>query len=211
MGLWDWFMQRRKNKKSKLLHLTLEESKKKCEEIGATQEEIDFALKGVKYVCEKCGYHSGIVRRCPACNGLVRYHQLYERILENRELFKKRKWLPHKKYSKPIKGWYAKCNRRNPTEAEAKLWEELKRKKLGVKFRRQAVMFGWIADFWCPAKKLIIEVDGGYHKKPNQIKADNHRDKALNVFGIRTLRVKNDEIMNNMPEVLERIEKVLED
>ena len=65
--------------------LTLEESKEKCNEIKATQSEIKAALKLVRYICTNCGYHSGILRSCPACGGKLRYWQLYERILKMRE------------------------------------------------------------------------------------------------------------------------------
>jgi len=75
------------NPKAKLKALPLEESKKECEKIKATPKEIKKALKDcIHFVCENCGYHSGIIRRCPACGGWLRYWQLYERILEERKL-----------------------------------------------------------------------------------------------------------------------------
>lgn len=69
----------------KLRALALEESIKKCAEINATDKEIEKARTHLtKYVCEKCGYHSGNIRRCPVCGGWLRYWQVYERILEFR-------------------------------------------------------------------------------------------------------------------------------
>lgn len=65
---------------------SLEESKKECAEINATPKEIKEAKKMVRYICTKCGYHSGIVRRCSACGGWLRYWRLAERIRENREI-----------------------------------------------------------------------------------------------------------------------------
>ena len=73
-----------KRPKYKLKSPTLEESKKQCEEINATPKEINIAKKRVSYICEKCGYHSGVIRKCPACDGWLRYHTLAERILEER-------------------------------------------------------------------------------------------------------------------------------
>jgi len=67
--------------------LSLEESKKKCEEIKATPSEIKKALtyyKDCKFICSDCGYHSLIIRRCPACGGWMMYFQLYQRIQEQR-------------------------------------------------------------------------------------------------------------------------------
>jgi very-short-patch-repair endonuclease len=121
----------------------------------------------------------------------------------------RRKIPSHRRYAKPETRFYARSNRRHPTDAEKLMWEELKRKKLGYKFHRQAIMFGWIADFWCPRKMLMIEVDGEYHDTPKQKKADNYRDKMLNEKGITTIRVKNAEVINNIAGVVHKIKKEL--
>ena len=77
------------NPKSKLKPLSLQESKKKCERIKATPKEIKIARRqAVHYICENCGYHSRIIRRCPACGSWLRYWQLYEIILDSRKLDK---------------------------------------------------------------------------------------------------------------------------
>jgi len=57
----------------------------------------------------------------------------------------------------------AKNNRKYPTEAESVLWEHLRKKALGTHFRRQHPIEGYIPDFVCLNKQLVIEVDGGYH------------------------------------------------
>lgn len=122
---------------------------------------------------------------------------------------KKRKIPPHRKYAKPIKKWYARVNRRNPTKEERVLWEELRKKKLGVKFHRQSVMFGWIVDFWCPSRMLIVEVDGKSHNKRKQKEWDKHRDEVLQGMDIKTIRFTNYEVMNELPKVITKIKAQL--
>ena len=68
---------------------------------------------------------------------------------------------------------HAKTMRNKPTEAEAALWEMLRSKKLGTKFRRQHVIGDFIVDFICLSKQLVIEVDGAYHNEPQQKEADD--------------------------------------
>ncbi len=85
MGFLDFF----KDPSIKLKPLSFEKSKEKCVEIDATKKEINDGKKGVKYICEDCGYHQdkswdGKLRRCNACGGWLRYWQLYERILYHR-------------------------------------------------------------------------------------------------------------------------------
>lgn len=58
--------------------------------------------------------------------------------------------------------------RRNATQAEQILWERLRNSQLGVKFRRQYGIGHYIADFCCPRKKLVVEVDGGIHLEKEQ-------------------------------------------
>ena len=70
-----------------------------------------------------------------------------------------------------LKG-FAKENREHPTEAEACLWQLLKGGALGVKFRRQYVVYDYIADFICLEKNLIIEVDGGINEMTGKMCKD---------------------------------------
>jgi len=98
---------------------------------------------------------------------------------------------------------YAQKMRRRPTKAEAYFWERIKNKQLGVRFIRQHIVSGSIADFACPSMGLIIEIDGEYHEK--QIEKDLNRDKRLKKWvGYETLRFTN-------RQVLEDIEKVIDD
>jgi very-short-patch-repair endonuclease len=93
--------------------------------------------------------------------------------------------------------------RREPTEAERRLWWQLRASQLGGhKFRRQATIDRWIVDYFCPAKGLIVELDGDTHD-PEQ---DAVRDSDLwNRYGFVTLRFANGDVMRNMDGVLARL------
>ena len=68
----------------------------------------------------------------------------------------------------------------------------------------------FIVDFVCLSKKLIIEVDGGYHDTPIQKEADELRTKILNEFGYKVIRFKNEDVIGNIEKVLIKIESVLQ-
>lgn len=89
------------------------------------------------------------------------------------------------------------------TEAEKILWEELRNKKLGAKFRRQHVIGCFIPDFVCLPLKLIIEVDGGIHLK--QKAHDNMREERLRLLGYNILRFTNEDVFNDVQLVCEKI------
>jgi very-short-patch-repair endonuclease len=74
----------------------------------------------------------------------------------------------------------------------------LKGKKLKYKFRRQKPIENFILDFYCPELKLWIEVDGGYHKEEAQAEYDEMRTKSLNTFGVKIIRVSNEEVLGNL-------------
>ena len=103
---------------------------------------------------------------------------------------------------------FSRAMRKNPAQAENKLWQELRAKKLGFGFRRQFVIDSkYIADFVCLEKRLIIECDGGQH---NQSFGDTERDFYLEFQNFRILRFWNDEILENLEGVLSVIKKALE-
>lgn len=86
------------------------------------------------------------------------------------------------------------------------MWKYLRCHRLaGVKFRRQAPMFGFIADFWAPTLRLVVEVDGGYHEE--RAKQDAKRDRILAAHGIKVLRFKNEEVFQSPETVCEAIRK----
>ncbi len=99
----------------------------------------------------------------------------------------------------------AKSMRLEPTEAEDLLWQNLRGLKLGVKFRRQQPVDIFIPDFVCTQKKLMIEVDGGYHNKKEQIELDAERTRILEVLGYKVLRFTNEEVLKDVSSVLEKI------
>lgn len=99
--------------------------------------------------------------------------------------------------------------RKNQTDSEQILWEQLRNRKLdGHKFLRQAPLFYFvyhkrrylfIADFYCAEKKLVVELDGKIHDKTKEY--DEGRDAIITERGIKVLRVKNEEL-NNIENVL---------
>ena len=103
----------------------------------------------------------------------------------------------------------ARINRRESTETEAKLWEQLRNSKLGYKFRRQHPIEGFIADFVCLQKGLVVEVDGSYHDTPEQQQYDAYRTKALKELGFAVLRFTNNEVKENVITVCNRIKNIL--
>ena len=104
----------------------------------------------------------------------------------------------------------AKFNRQHPTEAEEKLWEELRNRKLaGFKFRRQHPIEAYIPDFVCLEKKLVVEVDGAYHNDEEQRKNDEFRTLTLKKNDYRLIRVTNEDVLNKTNWVLEEIKKAL--
>ena len=92
------------------------------------------------------------------------------------------------------------------TDAERKLWSRLRNRQLeGLKFRRQAPLFGFYADFFCESAKLVVELDGGQHAI--QTKRDADRTRILQGAGITVLRFWNNDVMRNIEGVLTEIEK----
>ncbi len=94
------------------------------------------------------------------------------------------------------------------TPAEQRLWERLKGKQLGVKFRRQHVVESFIPDFVALAIKLIVEVDGKIHLK--QKCKDAERTKILEMNGYKIIRFTNEEVENNINEVFHRVKNMVD-
>ena len=93
----------------------------------------------------------------------------------------------------------AKELRREMTLAEKILWQEVRAKKLGVRFRRQQVIQGFIVDFYCHKSALVVEVDGDIHDL--QQEEDARREKALSALGLRIVRFRNDEVVRELSAV----------
>ena len=113
-----------------------------------------------------------------------------------------------RKYSREL-FQVSKDLRKSQTEAEEIIWEKLKSKKLnGLKFRRQVPYDTFVLDFLCPSKKVILEIDGKIHLK-TKIR-DQERDEYFMEKGYKILRIKNEEVLNNVAAVLKRIRKMCE-
>ena len=95
--------------------------------------------------------------------------------------------------------------RKDSTPQERILWARLRDSRLGHKFRRQHGIGGYIADFYCAAKKLVIEIDGAQHYEPEEMEYDMHRTAFFQDQGRTVLRFSNAEINTNINGVLIRI------
>jgi very-short-patch-repair endonuclease len=95
-------------------------------------------------------------------------------------------------------------HRRDMTPEEATLWHYLRNNRLaGLAFRRQQVIDGFIADLFCAAARLVVEVDGAAHLA--QADYDAERGRILHARSLRVLRVSNNDIRQRLPTVLQRI------
>jgi very-short-patch-repair endonuclease len=95
------------------------------------------------------------------------------------------------------------------TPQEIILWARLKNSNLGYKFQRQHSIGNFIADFYCPKRKLIVELDGDQHNDEGRRAYDKERTNYLESVGIKVIRFWNNEINKTLPEVLEKIRKFL--
>jgi very-short-patch-repair endonuclease len=97
----------------------------------------------------------------------------------------------------------ARAMRKQPTPAEAVLWRELRGNALGVRFRRQHPVGRFILDFWCPAARLVIEVDGDIHDLRTE--RDAARTEMLVAFDYYEIRFRNEDVLNHLSDVIARI------
>ena len=99
--------------------------------------------------------------------------------------------------------------RKNMTHAEMLPWEYLRQKPLGYKFRRQHPLGPFIADFYCHALKLVIEVDGSIHQLKDIKNWDKERQQMLEQEGLRFLRFTNGEVEKKLETVINNIEQYI--
>jgi very-short-patch-repair endonuclease len=104
---------------------------------------------------------------------------------------------------------FAQTNKRFPTDAERLLWDHIRAKQLSFKFNRQHIIGDYIVDFVCFEKRLIIEVDGGYHSEYEQIEKDEFRTERLRNLGFSVIRFKNEDVLGDMSSVLNIIKENL--
>jgi len=100
--------------------------------------------------------------------------------------------------------------RRQATPAETILWQQLRRGWMdGDRFRRQHAIGRFILDLYCAQRKLAIELDGAHHAEAEQAMRDQARTAALERYGIRVLRFRNEEVTADLESVIKRIADAL--
>jgi very-short-patch-repair endonuclease len=100
----------------------------------------------------------------------------------------------------------ARSLRANLTDAERCLWARLRRKQiLGVQFYRQKPLGRYIADFYAPAARLVVEVDGSQHSEPLQFEHDRRRTAYLKGQGLQVLRFTDRQVLLELDAVAEEI------
>lgn len=97
----------------------------------------------------------------------------------------------------------ARALRADMTDAERRLWSMLRHRQLGPRFRRQAPIGPYIADFACFDPRLIIELDGSQHL--DQLAADTQRDAWLRTQGFTVLRFWNNDLLQNPDSIRDQI------
>ncbi|TPN95288.1 DUF559 domain-containing protein [Mesorhizobium sp. B1-1-5] len=110
--------------------------------------------------------------------------------------------MPHQPVT-PAKRNFARSMRREPTEAEDRLWHELRGRRLdNIKFKRQVPIGRFVADFVCAEARLIVEIDGSQHAESDR---DQERDAELKARGFRVLRFWNDDVLKELGAVCDTI------
>lgn len=104
-----------------------------------------------------------------------------------------------------LKNYVKELRLQRPTEAESVLWNVLRGKNLGCKFRRQHIIGPYIADFCCIEEKLVVEIDGGYHQLPQQQVDDLQREEWLGQLGFSVVRFSNEDVIFDIDRVIEII------
>ncbi|MDX8456629.1 DUF559 domain-containing protein [Mesorhizobium sp. VK9D] len=100
----------------------------------------------------------------------------------------------------------AKSMRRAMTDAELKLWNELRAHRLmGMSFRRQVPIGPYIVDFACSSHRLIVEVDGSQHAQAERSRYDEARSEHLSTSGWTILRFWNDDVIRDIDNVCQHI------
>ena len=105
---------------------------------------------------------------------------------------------------------FARQMRKDPTDAETRMWQVLRdRKMTGFKFRRQYPVSGYIVDFFCARCRLGIELDGGQHGDEPQRNYDEQREEKLRTLRIRILRFWDDDVLQNSDAVKDAMYEAL--
>lgn len=89
------------------------------------------------------------------------------------------------------------------TEAELKLWSKIRKKRLGYGFRRQYSIGPYIVDFYCPRKRLVIELDGKQHQDTQEY--DEYRTEYFKSLNMKVVRFWNKEVLKDINKVVKKI------
>ncbi len=117
----------------------------------------------------------------------------------------RRERIDRRDYPDAVKLDAARRMRRNPTATERQAWALLRNRGiLGLKFRRQHVLHGFIVDFYCAQLRLVVELDGPPHRRLDQSEYDDARSQRLRASGYRVLRLRNEQLSRQQLEQLLR-------
>ena len=115
-----------------------------------------------------------------------------------------------KHFNKPSEKTKRRRLRQNQTNAEELVWRFLRNRQLsGFKFKRQFSVDHFVIDFYCPELKLAVEIDGASHNEPGQQKKDISRQKYLESFNIKFVRIKDEELLGNPEKAFGKIENAI--
>jgi very-short-patch-repair endonuclease len=115
-----------------------------------------------------------------------------------------------KHFNKPTEKAKRRKLRQNQTGAEELVWRFLRNRQLsGYKFRRQFSVDHFVIDFYCPELKLAVELDGESHNDPDQKRKDISRQKYLESFNIKFVRIKDEELFGNSEKAFGKIENAI--
>jgi very-short-patch-repair endonuclease len=133
------------------------------------------------------------------------YYKYFHNLWPDASIYKKH-IMGYTYYHGPRRIIKARNLRKEQTKAEKILWEKLRNRNIcGFKFRRQQIIDEMIVDFFCPGKKLVVELDGPYHNDPLQRIKDTERDQELENLGFKVVRFTNDQIINDLDKVISQI------
>jgi very-short-patch-repair endonuclease len=113
------------------------------------------------------------------------------------------------RYSPRLKN-KARSLRNNLTDAEQRLWSHLRRKQLsGVQFYRQKPIGSYVVDFYAPAVRLVVEVDGSHHLEATQTKYDKRRTRYLEQMGLEVLRFDDLQVLTQTKSVMQKVFQIV--
>jgi very-short-patch-repair endonuclease len=104
----------------------------------------------------------------------------------------------------------ARVQRQRATPSTQIMWEALRNRKLErTKFAREKIIGRYIVDFYCRSASLVLEIDGAVHDTPEAVQYDHARDAWFKAQRYRVLRIRNEEVLENLDAVLDSVRAVL--